>query len=208
MKKKPNSLFLNDTVNKLSDDKRKKTSSAITKTNPGKNKTITDFIPLDRPSLPANSNKIPGKSKKVNGNNENFRKEGPSNLKKDKENVASKLEDKTIFNEEVIDQIHLFLSPFFEKLKTALELVVRKQFHFLSLNSEEINKFFSQNTNNFLVKFFLQIDKRFLYIPRTFEDEKCFEKEKIVLFEGFDDTKHISLKYDPIKCSEVRFFLS
>ena len=203
MKKKTTSNKFIDSLTKLSDLKRKKISNTIKKDLQIKNKSITDFIAFDKNNFPANIDKIGIKTKKICENNENMNNDGNFRFTFKKEKISNKLEEKTIFNEEVIDQIHIFLSPCLEILKTSIESIIAKDFAFLSLKVDEINKFFHKNITNFLVKFFLQSDRRFLYVPKTFQDEKFFEKEKIILFDGFDETKHICLKYDPIKCSEV-----
>jgi hypothetical protein len=205
MKKKTNSSSTNDSYSKLSDDKRKKISNPGIKQTQTKNKSITDFITVPNNSLPANCNKITSKAKKFSENKQNLKKNINSHLKQEKEMINNKFEEKTIFNEEIIDRIHIFFSHYIENLKSSLEQVPLKDFSFLNFSFEEINKYFNQNITNFLVKFFLQLNKRFLYIPRTFQDEKFFEKEKIVLFDGFDETRHLSLKYDPIKSCEVLF---
>lgn len=208
MKKKTNTNSRNDTLPKFSDDKRKKVSNSSNKQFLSKNKSITDFIANPQISLPANSSKITNKGKKLSENNQNLKNNIYTNYKQEKELMSNKFEEKTIFNEEIIDQVHLFFSHHIENLKSSLEKVTFKEFNSLYLTFEEINKFFNQNITNFLVKFFLQLNKKFLYIPRTFQDEKFFEKEKIVLFDGFDETRHLSLKYDPIKSSEVNLHYS
>ena len=203
MKKKTNTNKFTETLTKLSDAKRKKISITNKNDIQTKNKSITDFISIDKNSFPANFDKTSNKNKKINENNENLIKDGNLRLSFKKEEKNDIFEEKTIFNEEVIDQTHIFLSPFLEILKSSIESITANDYPFLSIKVDEINKFFNKNISNFLVKFFLQSDKRFLYVPKTFQSEKFFEKEKIILFDGFDETKHISLKYDPIKCSEV-----
>ena len=192
MKKKTNTNKFTETLTKLSDAKRKKISITNKNDIQTKNKSITDFISIDKNSFPANFDKTSNKNKKINENNENLIKDGNLRLSFKKEEKNDIFEEKTIFNEEVIDQTHIFLSPFLEILKTSIESITANDYPFLSIKVDEINKFFNKNISNFLVKFFLQSDKRFLYVPKTFQSEKFFE-----------ETKHISLKYDPIKCSEV-----
>lgn len=207
MKKKANSKNTNEISNKLSDLKRKRITRCHKNDIQNKNKSITEFISIDKNILPANSYKNAVKFKKNCINSENKNKNNDLRLSFAKNKNSNQMFEKTIFNENFISQLNDFLVPFLNIMKNSLINAFLKDFSFLKLTEEEINKFFDQNMTNLLIKFILQLSKNFLFIPKTFENEKYFEKEKIKLFNGFDETKYITFKYDAIKSSEVNLYI-
>ena len=115
--------------------------------------------------------------------------------------------NKIIIDETFIKQAKEVLQPFITDLIKA----IKKKYNLNDLAShyhilnKEINSFCQNHfiQLNMFVKFFLQIDDRLLYIPTSFGNIKDFKKEDLNLFEGFDSTKHICLKYYPTCSSEV-----
>ena len=115
-----------------------------------------------------------------------------------------------IIDDFFIDKAFEILNPLFVRLTNR----TRKEFKNTKIFSDDEldfvynfyqNKYFLQNT---LVKFFLQVDDKILYVPNSLQSLDNYKREQIPLFEGFDTTKQISLKYYPTCSKEVFNFIN
>jgi hypothetical protein len=102
--------------------------------------------------------------------------------------------NKLLINENTIHDLKNILEPFFENLKDSLFKQNINNF----LQKEIYDSFYQTNLNTILTKFMLQVDDYFIYVPRSFMSEiDHLEKEKMVFLTGFNNTKYISLQYQP-----------
>jgi len=112
------------------------------------------------------------------------------------------------FNEELINNTSKIILTIFQKIapkfnQDNIQTILNNQ----SFNHSTILNYLELNINNILIKYFLQLDERLIFIPKSFFDLNKFEKEKIKLFGGFNTNRHLFLQYTPINSKEVMLLI-
>ena len=107
-----------------------------------------------------------------------------------------------LFNEDFIENLKLILEPFLVSNKNNLLKQINTIDHIIPQDSYEV--FIKNNLENILIKFLLQIDDKFFFVPKSFmkKNEKQ-DKSKLKLIEGFTDSKYLCLQYHPTSLKEV-----
>ena len=140
-----------------------------------------------------------------NQNLQNFQ-----NLQKIKRDTNENYKKKIIINENFIKEFLENFSFFSEKIEKDLKNFDEKNNKKI-FSKENFTKF-SANIDLFVIKFFLQIEEIFIFVPNflsnskmEIEDLKEIEKHLFKLFEGFDNSNNY-LNYQPIASKEVKKF--
>jgi len=89
-----------------------------------------------------------------------------------------------------------------------IEICEKEGLNFFNKNSYDI---LNQNMHLLIVKFFLHVEDYFFYVPNILTDNKFediinmeYQKNKIKLFEGFQNSIDICLQYHPTSSKEVK----
>jgi hypothetical protein len=110
--------------------------------------------------------------------------------------------NKILFNEDFVENFKIILEPFLENNKN--NLLSQEISGDEILNEEVYEKFLTNNLENILIKFLLQIDDKFLFVPNSYMNKNDKpDKTKLKLIEGFNDSKYLCLQYFPLNSKEV-----
>ena len=105
------------------------------------------------------------------------------------------------FNEDLINKLSEIVLSIFADI--APKFIQQSILNNQNFDHSSILNYLELNINNILIKYFLQVDERLIFVSKSFFDLNNFEKEKVRLFGGFNSNRHLFLQYTPIKSNEV-----
>lgn len=156
------------------------------------------------------------KEKNITINNSCQEKKNPLNLfiKSEVSEVNISESDETyknkiIINDNFICRFKELIGPLFGKIEECF-MSLENSHNLRIFNKTLFDDLGLMNNESLLIKFFLHIDQRFIYVPNLLSSKRLddfsgirSEIYKIKLFEGFQDAKNIAFQYHPITANEV-----